>query len=188
MSDPAFLIPAAPGTVAVLVRLPSLRRNARDPLLRSVAAYLLTATAVLYFGATSVIVRVNRATGVPNFATLSFCCILLGSGVPLLLRRFKEPWRDRTRYRRPATLSRVLHGLTPGTAVVGLPLHATVGVRRLHREAGIHDGLLTLNPYFDLTPRARTLADAPADGATAADAARRSATDPRRPAREGEYA
>ncbi|RSS44703.1 hypothetical protein EF912_28885 [Streptomyces sp. WAC07061] len=325
MSDPAFLIPAVLGTLAVLVRLPSLRRNARDPLLRSVAAYLLTATGVLYFGAPSMIVKVNETTGVPNFAApllysilmaccgsgiiliinwrggpparirratrwcaatyaglaaamyvlfalgeapverlqdldtyyantpyvremivlylvghsaaavlmaslgrrwlsavsrelraglglmiagctlalgfdlckfaalgarwagadwdvlstkaappfaaASFCSILLGFGVPLIVQRFEEPWRDWTRYRRLGTLSRLLHGLTPAAAVVRMPLLATVGVRRLHREAGIHDGLLTLNPYFDFDLRARALADALAGGATDEDAA-----------------
>ncbi|MEU4953859.1 hypothetical protein AB0G57_32025 [Streptomyces lavendulae] len=52
-----------------------------------------------------------------------------------------------------------------------MPLLSTVGVRRLHRESGIHDGLLTLNPYFDLTLRARALADALAHGASDDDAA-----------------
>ncbi|MGO4456687.1 MAB_1171c family putative transporter [Streptomyces sp. M-16] len=325
MSDLAFFIPAALGTVAVLVRLPSLRRNTRDPLLRAVVVFLLTATGVFYFGATSTIVKVNEITGVPNFAapllysllmaccgsgiiliinwrggppacirrstrwcagtyaalavamyalfalgeapverledldtyyantpyiremivlylvghsaaavimaslcrrwlsdvsqelrvglalliagytstlgfdvckfaavgarwagtdwdvlstevarpfvTVSFCLILLGFGLPLAVQRFKGPWRDWTRYRRLGTLSRLLHGLTPTTAVVRMPLLSTVGVRRLHRESGIHDGLLTLNPYFDLTLRARALADALAHGASDDDAA-----------------
>ncbi|MEU9945282.1 MAB_1171c family putative transporter [Streptomyces lavendulae] len=325
MSDLAFFVPAALGTVAVLVRLPRLRRNRHDPLLRAVVVFLLTATGVFCFGATSVIVKVNEITGVPNFAapllysilmaccgsgivliinwrggpparvrratrwcagtyaalavamftlfalgdapverpedldtyyantpfiremivlyltghsaaavvmatlcgrwlsgvsrelraglgllivgftlvlgfdvckfaavgarwagadwdvlsteaarpfvTVSFCFILLGFGVPLIVQRFKEPWRDWTRYHRLGALSRLLHGLTPTTAVVRMPLLSTVGVRRLHRESGIHDGLLTLNPYFDLALRARTLAGALAEGATDEDAA-----------------
>ncbi|MFD8978921.1 MAB_1171c family putative transporter [Streptomyces sp. NPDC059564] len=325
MSDLAFFVPAVLGTVAVLVRLPRLRRNVRDPLLRAVVMYLLTCTGVFYFGATSTIVKVNEVTGVPNFAapllysllmaccgsgiilmitwrggpparirratrwcagtygalavamfvlfalgeapverledldtyyantpyiremillylmghsaaavimaslcrrwlsgvprelraglglmiagytitlgfdvckfaavgarwagvdwdvlstktarpfvTVSFCFILLGFGVPLIVQRFKEPWRDWTRYRRLETLSRLLHGLTPTTAVVKIPLLSTMGVRRLHRESGIHDGLLTLNPYFDLALRARALADALAHGAADENAA-----------------
>ncbi|ATZ29327.1 hypothetical protein SLAV_37815 [Streptomyces lavendulae subsp. lavendulae] len=88
MSDLASFIPAALGTVAVLVRLPSLRRNTRDPLLRAVVVSLLAATGVFYFGATSTIVKVNEITGVPNFAApllyslLMACC---GSGIILII-------------------------------------------------------------------------------------------------------
>ncbi|MEU3721378.1 MAB_1171c family putative transporter [Streptomyces sp. NPDC031705] len=324
MSDLAFFVLAALGTVAVLVRLPRLRRNARDPLLRAVVVFLLTSTGVFYFGSTSMIVKVNETTGVPNFAapllysilmaccgsgivliinwrggpparirratrwcggtyavlgaamfvlfalgeapverledldtyyahtpyiremtvlylvghsaaavvmaslcwrwlrevsgelraglglliagytlalgfdvckfaavgarwagvdwdhlsthaarpfgTASFTFVLLGFGVPLFVQRFKEPWREWTRYRRLGTLSRLLRELTPTASSVRVPLLSTAGVRRLHRESGIHDGLLTLNPYFDLALRARARATALANGAADEDA------------------
>lgn len=331
MSDLAFFIPAALGTVAVLVRLPSLRGNVRDPLLRAVALYLLTCTGVFHVSAASTNVKVNEVTGVPNFAapllysilmaccgsgiilmitwrggpparirrttrwcagihaalavamfvlfalgeapverledldtyyantpyiremvvlylvghsaaavimaslcrrrlsdvprelrvglglmiagytitlgfdvckfaaagarwagadwdvlstktarpfvTVSFCFILLGFGVPLIVQRFKEPWREWTRHRRLDALSRLLHGLTPTTAAVKIPPLSTMGVRRLHRESGIHDGLLILNPYFDLAPPARALADALANGAADENADENAAAD-----------
>ncbi|GLV88059.1 hypothetical protein Slala03_77480 [Streptomyces lavendulae subsp. lavendulae] len=50
--------------------------------------FLLTATGVLYFGATSTIVKVNEITGVPNFAAPLLCSILMaccGSGIVLII-------------------------------------------------------------------------------------------------------
>lgn len=113
------------------------------------------------------------------FGTASAPFIAFGFGLPLLVQRFRRPWRDWVRYRQLGPLSRLVGGLSDGTPAVSVPLLAPVGVRRLQRESAIHDGLLTLNPYFDLGLRARVHAAALAattaptadDAAAAADAA-----------------
>jgi hypothetical protein len=68
MSDITFVIPAVLGGLAFLFRLPGLLRNPRDPLLRSVAALLLTACAVFFFASIPVIAAVNDLTGIANFS------------------------------------------------------------------------------------------------------------------------
>lgn len=68
MSDPNFCVPVALGVLVGLLRLPALLRNPRDPVLRSVAALLLTAVGVFVFAAVPMIAKVNEVTGVPNFA------------------------------------------------------------------------------------------------------------------------
>ncbi|MEU8432868.1 MAB_1171c family putative transporter [Streptomyces sp. NPDC029216] len=97
--------------------------------------------------------------------------ITFGMVFPIVVGRFRGRWRDWIRYRRLGPLSRLVGGLAPASAAAGVPLLASVGVRRLQRESVIHDGLLALNPYFDLGLRARTLAEAVAGGATADHAA-----------------
>ncbi|GAA0273089.1 hypothetical protein GCM10010302_08370 [Streptomyces polychromogenes] len=93
--------------------------------------------------------------------------IATGMVLPIVVRRFRGRWQDWTRYRRLEPLCQLVGGLAPTPAAVSVPLLASVGVRRLQRESLIHDGLLTLNPYFDLGLRARALAEAVAGGAAA---------------------
>ncbi|MEW1639868.1 MAB_1171c family putative transporter [Streptomyces sp. NPDC093801] len=100
------------------------------------------------------------------FSAAAAPIIAFGFGIPFAAQRLKGPWREWSRYRQLENLSRLVGGLTPVSASVRVPLFAAPGVRRLQRESGIHDALLTLNPYFDLTLRARELAEALADGAT----------------------
>ncbi|MDH6543518.1 hypothetical protein M2167_006071 [Streptomyces sp. SPB4] len=330
MSDVSSLLPVALGVLVGLLRLPALLRNPRDPLLRSVAALLVTATGLFFFAAVPVIRKVNALTGVPNLAAPLVYCMLMayagaglvlvinwrggepvrirratrccigafgavgvvllvlfglgsapaervrdfdthyagtpyiremivlylvvhtasallmsalcrrwlrevsgelrvglallvvgyslmicfdackfaaigarwagldwdylstetarpfgaasasfiavGCGLPLVVQRLRRPWRDWVRYRRLGPLSRLVGGISSTT--VSVPLLSPVGVHRLHRESAIHDGLLTLNPYFDLGLRERVrtaaLADGAADGhdaAASADAA-----------------
>ncbi|MFJ3838046.1 MAB_1171c family putative transporter [Streptomyces sp. NPDC090054] len=97
--------------------------------------------------------------------------VICGFVLPLLVQRFAGPWRDWSGYRRLGPLARLLTGLTPATTTVRMPLFSCLGVRRLQRESNIHDGLLTLNPYFDLALRAAALDAALAGGADAGDAA-----------------
>ncbi|MFJ8214530.1 MAB_1171c family putative transporter [Streptomyces sp. NPDC096033] len=101
------------------------------------------------------------------FTSVAAPLIAIGMVLPILVRRFRGRWRDWTHYRRLEPLSQLVGGLAPAPAAVSVPLLASVGVRRLQRESLIHDGLLTLNPYFDLGLRARALAEAVASGATA---------------------
>ncbi|MFF4370561.1 MAB_1171c family putative transporter [Streptomyces sp. NPDC001594] len=94
--------------------------------------------------------------------------IAMGMVLPIVVRSFRGRWRDWTHYRRLEPLSQLVGGLAPAPAAVSVPLLASVGVRRLQRESLIHDGLLTLNPYFDLGLRERALAEAVAGGAPSA--------------------
>ncbi|MFF3013570.1 DUF6545 domain-containing protein [Streptomyces sp. NPDC057939] len=97
--------------------------------------------------------------------------VICGFVLPLLVQRLAGPWRDWSGYRRLGPLARLLAGLTPATTTVRMPLFSCLGVRRLQRESSIHDGLLTLNPYFDLALRAGALDAALTGGADAEEAA-----------------
>ncbi|MDA5279970.1 hypothetical protein NOD94_005205 [Streptomyces sp. Isolate_45] len=99
--------------------------------------------------------------------------VAFGFGIPYVVQRLRKPWREWTRYRQLGPLARLLRGLAPTASTIRMPLFSSAGVRRLQLESIIHDGLLTLNPYFDLTLRARSIADALTRGVApeAADAA-----------------
>ncbi|MFI8187666.1 MAB_1171c family putative transporter [Streptomyces sp. NPDC085946] len=82
----SFWVPAAVLTVALLIKLPTIVRLWRDPLLRAVGGLLLLACLVFVFCAPSTIARVNRLAGVPNISApwcysllTAFCgsCLLL---------------------------------------------------------------------------------------------------------------
>ncbi|MFE6132383.1 MAB_1171c family putative transporter [Streptomyces sp. NPDC056437] len=68
MGDLSMTIPALFVFAALLLKLPALRRNPQDVLLRAVCALLLVAALVFLLGAVPVIAAVNRVTGVPNLA------------------------------------------------------------------------------------------------------------------------
>jgi hypothetical protein len=79
-------IPAGILAAALAIKLPSIIRLWKDPLLRAVGGLLLLACAVFVFVAPSTIARVNRLTGVSNFSgpwvyslLTAFCasCLLL---------------------------------------------------------------------------------------------------------------
>lgn len=82
----SFWIPAAVLTAALVIKLPTIIRLWRDPLLRAVGGLLLLACAVFVFVAPPTIAWVNRITGVPNISApwcysllTAFCasCLLL---------------------------------------------------------------------------------------------------------------
>ncbi|MGW4562470.1 MAB_1171c family putative transporter [Streptomyces sp. NPDC004561] len=82
----SFWIPTAVLTVALLIKLPTIIRLWRDPLLRAVGGLLLLACAVFVFCMPSMIARVNRVTGVPNIAApWCYSLITAMSGSCLLL-------------------------------------------------------------------------------------------------------
>ncbi|WP_086565783.1 MAB_1171c family putative transporter [Streptomyces africanus] len=64
----SFWLPIGALTVALVMKLPSLVRMWRDPMLRAVGGLLLFACAVFVFASPSVIGWTNRVTGVPNIA------------------------------------------------------------------------------------------------------------------------
>ncbi|AOR34538.1 hypothetical protein BFF78_28940 [Streptomyces fodineus] len=64
----SFWIPTAVLTAALAIKLPSIIRMWRDPLLRAVGGLLLFACAVFVFAAPRTIRWTNRVTGVPNIS------------------------------------------------------------------------------------------------------------------------
>lgn len=64
----SFWLPGLVLTAALVIKLPSILKLWRDPLLRAVAGLLLFACAVFAFAAPSTIAWTNRVTGVPNIA------------------------------------------------------------------------------------------------------------------------
>ncbi|MGW7256321.1 MAB_1171c family putative transporter [Streptomyces sp. NPDC054834] len=82
----SFWIPTAVLTAALVIKLPTIIRLWRDPLLRAVGGLLLLACAVFVFCTPSTIARVNRLVGVSNISApwcysliTAFCgsCLLL---------------------------------------------------------------------------------------------------------------
>lgn len=81
-----YYTPAAAMAIALAFKLPTLRSNWRDPLLRSVCALLTLAGSVFTFAAPPTIEAVNRWTGTPNFsAPLVYCLITAFSAACLVL-------------------------------------------------------------------------------------------------------
>ncbi|MEU7555760.1 MAB_1171c family putative transporter [Streptomyces sp. NPDC044571] len=86
MKGQDYYIPAAAMAIALAFKLPALRHNWRDPLLRSVCALLILAGSVFTFAAPPTIGAVNRWTGVSNFsAPLVYCLITAFSAACLVL-------------------------------------------------------------------------------------------------------
>ncbi|MET9448646.1 MAB_1171c family putative transporter [Streptomyces cinerochromogenes] len=101
----SFWIPTAVLTAALVIRLPSIIRLWRDPLLRAVGGLLLLACAVFVFCTPSTIARVNRLTGVPNFSApwcYSLITAFCGSCLLLLVTWRNGPY-DRSAATRRAT-------------------------------------------------------------------------------------
>ncbi|MEU3050050.1 MAB_1171c family putative transporter [Streptomyces sp. NPDC006984] len=76
MDGSDYYIPAAALAVALACKLPGLRRDWRDPLLRSVCALLVLGACTFFFAAPPTIGAVNRLTGVPNVSAPLVYCIL----------------------------------------------------------------------------------------------------------------
>ncbi|RSS82992.1 MAB_1171c family putative transporter [Streptomyces sp. WAC06614] len=86
MKGSDYYIPAAAMAISLAFKLPALRRNWRDPLLRSVCALLFLAGSVFTFAAPPTIAAVNRWTGIPNVsAPLVYCLITAFSASCLVL-------------------------------------------------------------------------------------------------------
>ncbi|MCX5381333.1 MAB_1171c family putative transporter [Streptomyces sp. NBC_00091] len=66
MNGPDYYIPAVAMGVSLVCKVPALRTNWRDPLLRSVCVLLVLAGAVFTFAAPPTIEAVNGWTGIPN--------------------------------------------------------------------------------------------------------------------------
>ncbi|MEU6348042.1 MAB_1171c family putative transporter [Streptomyces sp. NPDC047072] len=78
-------IPAGILAAALALKLPSIIRLWKDPMLRAVGGLLLLALAVFVFVAPSTIARVNRLTGVPNISAPWVYSLLTAFGGACLL-------------------------------------------------------------------------------------------------------
>ncbi|GHI86353.1 MAB_1171c family putative transporter [Streptomyces xanthophaeus] len=86
MNGEDYYIPAGAMAIALAFKVPALRHNWRDPLLRSVCALLTLAGLVFTFAAPPTIAAVNRWTGIVNVsAPLVYCLITAFSASCLVL-------------------------------------------------------------------------------------------------------
>ncbi|MFJ8162669.1 MAB_1171c family putative transporter [Streptomyces sp. NPDC096136] len=91
MKGPDYYIPAAAMAISLVCKLPALRTNWRDPLLRSVCVLLLLAGSVFTFAAPPTIEAVNRWTGIPNFSAPLVYCLMTAFSASCLVLVFN--WR-----------------------------------------------------------------------------------------------
>ncbi|MFE7133794.1 MAB_1171c family putative transporter [Streptomyces sp. NPDC057638] len=83
------------------------------------------------------------------FASLS--ALLIGAGfiLPLVAQWLGISWRTAVRYHRLAPLARELAGTVGRLPAVAIGPWASLELRLTQREAAIHDGIISLRPYFD---------------------------------------
>ncbi|MCX5193414.1 hypothetical protein OOK31_05835 [Streptomyces sp. NBC_00249] len=91
MKGQDYYIPAAAMAIALVFKLPALRNNWRDPLLRSVCVLLTLAGAVFTFAAPPTIGAVNDWTGIPNFSAPLVYCLMTAFSASCLVLMFN--WR-----------------------------------------------------------------------------------------------
>ncbi|NUQ98379.1 MAG: hypothetical protein HOY79_18110 [Streptomyces sp.] len=101
----SFWIPTVVLATALVIKLPSILKLWRDPLLRAVGGLLLFACAVFAFAAPGTIVWTNRVTGVPNIAApLVYSLITaLSASWLLLVVHWRNGPTDRREQTRRAT-------------------------------------------------------------------------------------
>ncbi|MFJ9705959.1 MAB_1171c family putative transporter [Streptomyces sp. NPDC101234] len=143
----SFWIPTAVLTTALAIKLPSIIRLWRDPLLRAVGGLLLLGSAVFVFCTPSTIAAVNRWTGVPNISA-PWCYSLLtalGASCLLLIIAWRNGLSDRSAATRRA-IRWVISGYSAVIATLWLLFAlADVPVERLR----------DLDTYYATTPYMR---------------------------------
>lgn len=101
--------------------------------------------------------------GAPPLAAAA--ALLVGAGFIVPLVGGSAPWRDYSRYRRLRPLWAALRGFSPcGMRPVPLTWWSPVGIRLIHRESVIDDGILALVCWFDPAVRAEAYEAARAQG------------------------
>ncbi|MGW0764531.1 MAB_1171c family putative transporter [Streptomyces sp. NPDC002676] len=143
----SFWIPTTVLTAALLIKLPTIIRLWRDPLLRAVGGLLVLACAVFVFCTPSTIAAVNRLTGVPNISApwcYSLVTAMSGSCLWLIIA-----WRNGLTDGSAATRRAMRMVVTAYTGVIAalwaLFLLADVPVERLR----------DLDTYYATTPGMR---------------------------------
>lgn len=98
--------------------------------------------------------------------------LLVGVGFIVPLVGGSAPWRDFRRYRRLRPLWAALRGFSPsGMRDVPLTWWSPVGIRLIHRESVIDDGILALVHWFDPAVREEAYGAARAQGRSEEEAA-----------------
>ncbi|MFF8960665.1 MAB_1171c family putative transporter [Streptomyces sp. NPDC014894] len=101
----------------------------------------------------------------PPLASLAAPLIGGGFVLPLVTQRLGIGWRTAVRYRRLGPLASRLNDAAGGGAPgVTIGPWASLELRLIRREAAIHDGIISLRPYFDGAVREEVLARALAQG------------------------
>lgn len=146
MDGPDYYIPAAALGFALAFKFPGMRRDWRDPLLRSVCALLVLAASTFFFAAPPTIAAVNRITGVPNFsAPLVYAIVTAFSGSCLVLL---VNWRGGPPEQTRLISRRWVVGY--GVAVVALVVLFALGECPVER-------LRDLDTYYATTPYIREM-------------------------------
>ncbi|MEW2624501.1 MAB_1171c family putative transporter [Streptomyces sp. NPDC048106] len=115
----SFWVPTTLLTAALLLKLPTIIRLWRDPLLRAVGGVLLFSCTVFVFCMPAMIHRMNVLTGVPNFsAPFCYSLIAANSGAGLL---FIVTWRNGLA-ERSAAIRRATRWIVSGYATVVVAL------------------------------------------------------------------
>ncbi|MFF5700931.1 MAB_1171c family putative transporter [Streptomyces sp. NPDC012794] len=146
MSGPDYYIPAAAMAVALVCKLPALRTNGRDPLLRSVFVLLLLGGAVFTFAAPPTIAAVNRWTGVPNFSAPLVYCLMTAFSASCLVLVFN--WRGGPRQEIRRTSQRWIAGYA--VVVVAIIVLFALGEAPVER-------LRDFDTYYANTPYIRLM-------------------------------
>ncbi|KUO14270.1 MAB_1171c family putative transporter [Streptomyces sp. DSM 15324] len=145
----SFWIPTAVLCAALAIKLPTIIRLWRDPLLRAVGGLLLLACTVFVFVAPSTIAWTNRVTGVPNISA-PWCYSLLtafaGSCLLLIIA-----WRNGLSERSPATRRAMLWVLCTYAGVI-----VALWVLFFLADASV-ERLRDLDTYYANTPYMREL-------------------------------
>lgn len=146
MDGPDYYIPAAALGIALAFKIPGMRRDWRDPLLRSVCALLVLGASTFFFAAPPTIAAVNRLTGVPNVSAPLVYCILAAFSASCLVLLVN--WRGGP----PAETSRISRRWVAAyTAVV-----VALVVLFLLGEAPV-ERLRDLDTYYARTPYVREM-------------------------------
>ncbi|MDH2390764.1 hypothetical protein QCN29_18610 [Streptomyces sp. HNM0663] len=146
MDGPDYYIPAAALGLALAFKLPGMRRNWRDPLLRSVCALLALAASTFFFAAPPTITAVNGLAGVPNFSAPLVYSILtaLGASCLVLLVNWRGGPPEETR----TVARRWMYGY--GAVVVALNVLFSLGEAPVER-------LRDLDTHYAGTPYIREM-------------------------------
>ncbi|MEU6890791.1 MAB_1171c family putative transporter [Streptomyces sp. NPDC046557] len=118
MNGQDYYIPAVAMAVSLAFKVPALRADWRDPLLRSVCALLTLAGAVFTFAAPPTIVAVNRWTGVSNVSAPLVYCLMTAFSASCLVLVFNWRGGEPEEIRRTSRRWISAYSLVIGTIVV----------------------------------------------------------------------
>lgn len=146
MRNSDYYVPALALGIAFAAKLPALRRDWRDPLVRSVVSLLFTAAVCFLFAAPPTIVLVNRITGVPNLSAPLVYSIMsaFSCACMVLIVNWRGGPRERVRRACRAWITAY------GAVIVALPLLFVLGDTPQER-------LRDFDTYYARTPFIREM-------------------------------